>query len=603
MSDTYLDKERVYVAYRDIFKGKLAKLRKRNKIRNVVEKHKDHFHHKQLTDSMDADKTCRILGDLLAARLFESESAVEATFPALFSPAEFGNGTALIAKCEEDGFEGECGQRDRTNSDAPPFPDTLPSPDTPIPNSASSESAPTVRQHRIDRQSGRIRKPTRATTKPTRAILQVGEGKEAVPKEAFREDREKSNEVPRHTRDCNIIPTNPTYLPFRLQHLILTQTQRLLEECCYNFAENWFPSLLEANGWEAPEAVELTEWWKTLSKYNIPTTAIDLSHGQSLAVLFKRVKSIRHCAVHRHPQIPVKKVEEMVQNAWLLSLALRDDSRATQLLHWHKELKSLVAHLQVRTNSQKDAAEAELRDIHKAKVEIEERLAALESRASQLTRSLEVEGRSHRPIDVEALQSLEEALSRPALAKALPLIAQDQTWQWIDNSVGMIINPKDAGAPKRLNLKVEPRGDQLLLRAPVLAANALCDSYEGLCGYMGKCGSLHKPPKCPREVDETEQEVFQGSVQDSRVTTRSMTLQRTAVKGYESFGLTLDMQTRAENETAGHMRPGVENGLQSASAERLQPSTLTRYPPDLVSTDDGDESTDYGTMPSDYEWE
>jgi hypothetical protein len=185
----------------------------------------------------------------------------------------------------EDGFEDGCGQRDGTNPDAPPFLDILRSPDTPIPNSASPESAPTVRQHRIDRKSGRIRKPTRGTTKPTGAILQVGEGKEAVPKEVFSEgintslpnnpsrsinaeslttlylcrqrELEKGKKVLKRTRDCDIIPTNPTYLPSRLQHLILTQTQRLLEECCYNFAEKWFPSML-ANGWDAPEAVELT---------------------------------------------------------------------------------------------------------------------------------------------------------------------------------------------------------------------------------------------------------------------------------------------------------------------------------------------------------
>ena len=87
----------------------------------------------------------------------------------------------------EDGFEGECGQRDGTNPDAPPFLDIRRSPDTPIPNGTSPESAPKVRQHRINRKSARIRQCTRATTKPTRAILQVGEGKEAVPMEVFRE--------------------------------------------------------------------------------------------------------------------------------------------------------------------------------------------------------------------------------------------------------------------------------------------------------------------------------------------------------------------------------------------------------------------------------
>jgi hypothetical protein len=249
--------------------------------------------------------------------------------------------------------------------------------------------------------------------------------------------------VLKRTRDCDIIPTDPTYLPFKLQHLILTQTQRLLEECCYDFAEKWVPSILEANGWDAPEAVELTTWW-TLSKCDIPARAFALSPGHSLSGLFKHAISIRHYAVHRRPQIPIKKVEEMVRDAWLLSQALRDDLRAAQLLRWHKELENLVAHLQSRTNSQREAAKAELRNLHNAKVEMEERLSELESRASQLTQSLEAEVRTHRPIEIEALRPLEEALQKPALAKALPVAALDQVWRWIGNGIGMIMDLKSS---------------------------------------------------------------------------------------------------------------------------------------------------------------
>ena len=104
---------------------------------------------RQLADSMDSEKTCRILGDLLAARLFESEPAAKATFPTPFSPGELGNDVALILKGKEDRFEGECGQRDRTNSNASPFPGILLSPDIPVPNDAALKT--TVRQHRIDR--------------------------------------------------------------------------------------------------------------------------------------------------------------------------------------------------------------------------------------------------------------------------------------------------------------------------------------------------------------------------------------------------------------------------------------------------------------------
>ncbi|KFY23471.1 hypothetical protein V491_02522 [Pseudogymnoascus sp. VKM F-3775] len=560
MSDSNIEKKMVYLAYRDVFKGELAKLRKPKKVRNVVEKHTDHLHHRQLADTMDLEKTCKILGDLLAARLFESVLAAKATFPTLFSPRELGNDTALIVKCEED---------DKDGTD-PTVLDILHSPHIRMPNGTFPESAPTVRQHRIQWKSG----------------------KEAVPKQVFRKGREKGKKGLKRSRDCDIISTNPTYLPSTLQHLILAQTQQLLEECCYIFAKKWFPSMLEANGRDAPEAVELTKWWTTLSKCDIPATAIALGYGQSLAVLFKRAVSIRHCAVHRRPRIPVKNVGDMVRDAWLLSQALQDDLRAAQLLHWYNELEKLVAHLNLRTNLQREAAEAELQDIHNAKIEIETRLAELESRASQLTQTFEAEGRTHLPIDDEALRSLEEALGRPALAKALPITAQNQVWQGIENSVDIITSLEHAG--KRLTIKVEPHGlgprDQPLRRAPVEVPNVPHDAYGSPCSYTGKVESLHKRRKCSRWTDVAEQETFQGSVQDSQVTTRSMTPRRTTIRGHESFRSTPDMQTRAKNETAGHVRP---------LAGQLQPST--QYPPDPMCTDD-DKSTDYGSVPSDYEW-
>ena len=69
---------------------------------------------------------------------------------------------------------------------------------------------------------------------------------------------------------------------------------------------------------------------------------------------------------------------------------------------------------------------------------------------------------------------------------------------------------------------------------------------------MGERGSLPKRRNCSTEADETE--VFQGPVQGPGVSTRSMTLRRTAVQ-YESFKIMPGMQIRAENETAGLVRP------------------------------------------------
>ena len=123
----------------------------------------------------------------------------------------------------------------------------------------------------------------------------------------------------------------------------------------------------------------------------------------------------------------------------------------------------------------------ELRNIHNAKVEMEERLAELESSASRLAQILEAEGRAYRPIDAEAL-------SMPAPPKALPVIIKDRVWEWIENCVGMIINLKRVGAPKRQAVRVKPPG-------PVLVANAAHDSYESLYGYMCEQDSFHKRRK------------------------------------------------------------------------------------------------------------
>lgn len=172
--------------------------------------------------------------------------------------------------------------------------------------------------------------------------------------------------------------------------------------------------MLQAKGWDASEAVELTKWRKTLLKCNIPEAATTLSHDQSLADLFKGAITVRNYAVHRRPQVPITKIEEMVRDAHLLSQALKDDLRSAQLLQWHKELADVVANLQSTTNSQREAAEAELLNVHNEKVAIEKRLVELKARAHQLTQSLDGKGRNSQPIDEDAMQSLEEAFTTSA---------------------------------------------------------------------------------------------------------------------------------------------------------------------------------------------
>lgn len=49
----------------------------------------------------------------------------------------------------------------------------------------------------------------------------------------------------------------PAYLSYAVQHKLLNAVQRLLEECCYEFARIWVPSVLEEHNWDCAEAVEI----------------------------------------------------------------------------------------------------------------------------------------------------------------------------------------------------------------------------------------------------------------------------------------------------------------------------------------------------------
>lgn len=50
--------------------------------------------------------------------------------------------------------------------------------------------------------------------------------------------------------------SSPRYLAFKIQHKILTRVQTILEECLYDFAQDWFAPMMEKEGWESADEVE-----------------------------------------------------------------------------------------------------------------------------------------------------------------------------------------------------------------------------------------------------------------------------------------------------------------------------------------------------------
>jgi hypothetical protein len=120
-----------------------------------------------------------------------------------------------------------------------------------------------------------------------------------------------------------------TYLPFKLQHDLLTTAQTLMEEACFYFAHKWAPDALTIQGWDTPEQGELTSWWDALKACKIPPYAIDF-RGTGPANIFKNVRKIRNNAVHRNAvSIPIIKI--MMVDAVLLISGLKDVPRTAKL--------------------------------------------------------------------------------------------------------------------------------------------------------------------------------------------------------------------------------------------------------------------------------
>jgi hypothetical protein len=166
--------------------------------------------------------------------------------------------------------------------------------------------------------------------------------------------------------------------------------------------------VLQDAGWDEPEAGELTEWCKVLPKSRVPAEAVSSNLDQPLADLFRRIPIIRHCAVHRETNLPVKTVENMVRDAHSLAIALRDDSRAAKIWLWLTTLEGIVAGLDAGLINQKLDIVRDINFIAEQRASLVHAQAELDEREAQVTQSLASLGKIHSPIEADVLAPLKE---------------------------------------------------------------------------------------------------------------------------------------------------------------------------------------------------
>ncbi|KAI0178499.1 hypothetical protein GGR52DRAFT_578803 [Hypoxylon sp. FL1284] len=163
----------------------------------------------------------------------------------------------------------------------------------------------------------------------------------------------------------------PTFIPYKAQHLILNEAQRMLEESCFEFVERWTPAVLEEQGLDCASAIELTKWTRLLAKIanKMPQGAFNLGVAPLTEVLFATNK-LRHSAVHRL-STTARGIHDLLKSATALALALNDHRRAGQLEEMCYELDSKIKAMELNKNVLENSAKVGLEEIQRRREELD----------------------------------------------------------------------------------------------------------------------------------------------------------------------------------------------------------------------------------------
>ncbi|MCJ1247646.1 hypothetical protein MMC30_004861 [Trapelia coarctata] len=311
--------KRIFLAYRAIFDANNAQIRQNKAIQRVVSQHRTSS--RSLLQGLGEKHVLRTLKSLLERGVFGSEFEARRAFPDLFttSPAQ--------------DVQHNASEADAARSEAEALEDI-----------ASLEGD---RDEILDRETGEG-PPEELSTIPVHKIA----------------------------NGVKIPSLYPLYIPYKNQHIVLNRTQRLLEECCYNFTAQWLPDLLEQRNWDCPEALELNKWTYIVVKRlgKLPADCFETIDDPtlSLADALISINKLRHSAVHRL-STTAKGISELIRSAARFAKVLRDSSCEAQLEELHQELEGKIRALELNKNFLETKLENEMQDIARQRRELAEK--------------------------------------------------------------------------------------------------------------------------------------------------------------------------------------------------------------------------------------
>jgi hypothetical protein len=334
------DEKRVLLAYRAIFDGTNAEIRKGKAILKIVSQHRKSS--QSVLNDLGEKHVLKTLKELLERKIFQSDVQAELAFPDLFTTSQAQDvqhnaSEADAARTEAEALEDitsldgdRDGMLEKTVEEASSV--------DPDPNSETQYLSLLATMH-----------PLTVST--------------AVP-------------VQRTADGIRIPSLYPLYIPYKIQHLVLTRTQRLLEECCYNFTAQSMPELHEQRDWDCSEAIELNTWTfavvKRLGKFPAHCFETFNDPEMPLVDVLISINKLRHSAVHRLPTT-AKGISELIRCAVRFATVLRDTSCKEQLDELQNALEGKIRALELNKNFLETKLEHDMEDIARQRRELDEK--------------------------------------------------------------------------------------------------------------------------------------------------------------------------------------------------------------------------------------
>lgn len=196
----------------------------------------------------------------------------------------------------------------------------------------------------------------------------------------------------------------PVYLPFDVQHRLLVRVQNILEKACYAFAQKKVGGILEREGWDCAEAVELNRWPRVLLTYQNQFNASDLRNaGKPLPDLLDSITQLRHAAVHRL-RLTANRALQFIMDAESLAKLLLNDEFVYIISTIRRQTQSTIEELE----RNKDLLESRLAETKK---QFAARRAELERQEREAMENTVKEDKEY---TIFAGANLEQALNEPA---------------------------------------------------------------------------------------------------------------------------------------------------------------------------------------------